>query len=254
MYEVAKFISLADIQRPEVFALFTFVDDAEELARKVSVGRTLMQDAVVEESCQPLSELSEWYEYALLAAHVIVGLLVDQRVINARAAVHAIVKVGRGEDDNLQRFLYLGDSNRQVPRLVGAFLLVQRRLVYFHRESRNISRVQQLLMRCLVDFVGDSLPYLRQFYLVCLDDVGVDGFHFDSQFLRNIEDGLGLFIDSAFVSDLLRPESVVRFDESAVCGEHSSTSKRVDCVLLYVPQLPEVLVLCLGGNLLGLVL
>lgn len=110
-------------------------------------------------------------------------------------------------------------------------------------------------MGCLVDFIGDSLPYLRQFDLIRLNDVGIDGFHFDSQFLRNVEDSLGLFIDASFLSHLLGAESVVRFNEAAVCRERGAlATKHINCLLLNVPQLPEALILSFSNDLLRLIL
>lgn len=73
----------------------------------MGVRSALMEDAVVKERRQPLRKLCERYKNALLAAHVIIGLLIDQSVVNARTVVDVIVKIRRSQHHNLQRLLHL---------------------------------------------------------------------------------------------------------------------------------------------------
>ena len=51
MYKIAEIVPLTYMKCPEIFAVLTLVDDAEEFALKTSVRGILMQDAVIQERC-----------------------------------------------------------------------------------------------------------------------------------------------------------------------------------------------------------
>ena len=69
------------------------------------VRRALMQDTVVQEACEALGKLCEWYQYALLGAHFIVGFLVHCCLVDPGTAIHVGLRVFRWHDDDLEGVL-----------------------------------------------------------------------------------------------------------------------------------------------------